>query len=407
MIMKKLTPEFFRFIKENIDKDPLKLRLSTSAGSLDFDVDFAITQIECRKKTNDKLKKFLANPEFIFPDNLSAEQASHQAVSLYHLEKIGKYRSLLDMTAGLGIDSLTLGSENKIKAIELDVNKAEVLKKNADTLNIQDFEVICGDSVEYLKQTSETFDVIFADPARRDYVKNRVYNLHDCSPDILSYNDLLLKHADRILIKASPLLDVSQTLKDFNKVISIEAVGVKGECKEILIELSNKDSEFIELSAVNLDPNGNIISKFSFHLDKSKLSIENKSEKIIYAELDDLKPGYYILEPSAMVMKVSPWAKICSEFKALKFDVSSNLFLTENYPYNFPGRVTQLDRILKKPDRKSMIGYPASVISRNYPLSSEKIRSDFKLKEGDDNFIYASRIKNKPVMLLSSKTVSH
>lgn len=384
--------KFFDFIEKNKNADPYKLKLTKNLILKEFDLDFAIIQIESRKKSKGKLNNFINNSRFLFPDTISSEQASHQAIAKYHASLCEKNSSILDMSAGLGIDSLSFSQSGlDVTAIELDPIKAQVLDFNAKTLSAGNIKILNTDSIKYLLSSDSSFDIIFIDPSRRDTDNKRVYNLLDCSPNVVINQKLLMSHAEKILIKASPLLDITQTIRDFNNIASIRAVGVKGECKEILIELNKKPTQEIILEAINLDPTGEILNKFT---------INNKPEEIIYLK-DDIYPGDFILEPSPMVMKLAPWSQICSIFNARKFGKSSHLFLSKDKPSSFPGRVTVLEKIIKKHDRKSIQGLPAIVVSKNYPLSADELRKELKIKEGEDNVIYASRINEKPIILLS------
>ena len=393
--------DFYQFIESNRNQDPNALRLSAKRHDHAFDTDFAITQIEARKKFGTKFPEFLKCKKFLIPDLISGEQASHQAIATYHSRISTNSTKILDMTAGLGIDSLTFATRSQVTAVELNPMKAEILKKNAEILGRGSLIVLNLDSIEYLKSTDQNFDLIFVDPSRRDTANKRVYNLRDCSPDVIGHQNLLISKASTVLIKASPLLDVSQTLKDFHNIKTIRAVGVKGECKELLIELDKQSdsSESVSFEAVNLDTEGNIISLFS-------TNSKDKERLCRFASLNDVSSPCYILEPSAMVMKFAPWNIISDKFKAKKFDKSSHLFLAQSLPKDFPGRVTKFKSVIKKQDRKSLEGFPASVVSKNHPMTSDEIRKSFRLKEGDDNFIYASRIEGKPILLLS-ESIAH
>lgn len=398
--------EFYKFIESHSADDTLKLKLSLKKEKYNFDFDFALMQIENRRKHSHKFKDILENRFFIFPDNVSAEQATHQAVALYHSKIAGKVKNVLDMTAGLGIDSLYLskGAE-KVISVELNKAKVEALKENAFNLGIENIKVTWGDAIDFLKNSTEKYDLIFVDPSRRDSSNSRVYNLSDCSPDVIKNQKLLLEKSGNILIKASPLLDITQTIRDFENIVAIHAVGVKGECKELLIELSQKNpakeanyseegSNNLKLIAINLDNDGNEISSFIAH--------GISSDKITYAEEKDLKEGSYILEPSAMIMKVAPWGEICNRFKARKMSKSSHLFISDKKPDNFPGRTTIFQKVIKKSDRKTLKGLPVTVVSKNYPLSSTQLRQELKVKEGDKSFIYATRLGETPLLFLTS-----
>lgn len=401
--MKKYNLTFFEFIQQNLNADPQSLRLSLKKENFDFDIEDAVNQIEYRKKNATKLKRFIDSPIFLFPDMISGEQSSHQAVAVYHSSIVEKTDSILDMTAGLGIDAMTFALKgSKVTAIEMDSKKADTLKKNISSLGLMDFVVINADSINFLKSHDNYFEVIYIDPARRDSSLKRVYNLRDCSPDVIENQDLLVSKADRILIKASPLLDITQTIKDFNNLISIRAIGVKGECKELLIEISSKkENQELKIGAINLDNDGNFINQFWEAY--NPYSEEKQNKQISFAGMEEILPGNFLLEPSSMIMKISPWSTICEKYTAKKLGKSSNLFVSSSFPKNFPGRITKIEKIIKKQDRKSFAGFPASVVSRNYPLSSEEIRKSFKLKEGDDKFIYASRLGEKPIMILTEK----
>ncbi|MCH5233104.1 MAG: RsmD family RNA methyltransferase [Muribaculaceae bacterium] len=393
--------EIFSFINENIDKDPLKLRLASNKTTNRDQIDFAITQIECRNKNKTKLSDFLANNRFVFPDSVSAQQSSHQGVATYHASLIKKGDIILDMTSGLGIDAFSMARKaSRITAIDCDQNKVDALRHNCKILNISNLQAICTDSIELLRKTDETFDVIFIDPSRRDSANKRLFGLQDCSPDVIGNHELILQHGRRILIKASPMIDVSQTIRDLSNITAIRAVGIKGECKEILIEMKGvvdsvtDDRAPIRLQAVNLDNDGGIISDFH--------TIINNKNQIDYISETDSWEDCFLLEPSSMIMKISPWSEICQRFNAKKLDGPSHLFLTKDYNPDFPGRVSKFERIIKKQDRKTLAGLPLSVISRNYPVSTDELRKSLKLKEGDANFLYATRVCGKPVMLLTS-----
>lgn len=389
--------DFFKFINDFSNENPDKLRLKFKKRNLGFDVESAITQIECRRKNSRKLQSFISNPGFLFPDEISAQQSTHQAIAKYHASLINPSDRVLDMTAGLGIDSLTMAAQcHQVTAIEINPLKADFLKHNAQTLLKSNLAVVNADSVDFLNRTSEKYDVIFVDPSRRDSSNLRVYNLRDCSPDVIKYRNLLIDKSEIIFIKASPMLDISQTLRDFDNIVSIHVVGVKDECKEVLIELNRNFNGNSTIKSVDLDFDGKILWEYSFKMGE-------KSPELNFAEESNIVKGKYLLEPSSMIMKTMPWDKICKEFHALKLDKSTHLFISDSIPGGFPGRVTKIEKVLTKKDRKSLEGFPATIISKNYPVSSDELRKSLKLKEGDENFIYATKVSNHPLLILSVK----
>ena len=90
------------FIVEYACADTTRLRLKNIEA--DFDVSWAILQIEARKKLQNKLPSWLSHLDVVFPSILSAEQCSSELTAQYK-QRLAQPGSLLDLTGGLGVDS--------------------------------------------------------------------------------------------------------------------------------------------------------------------------------------------------------------------------------------------------------------------------------------------------------------
>lgn len=413
----KINDDFFNFIERNKDADVSSLLLKYHNSPLHFDLQLALIQIECRKKHKNKLKHFFSSPKTIIPDKSVAEQSSNEIISSYHSSLISKNDRILDMTAGLGIDSIAFSEKcNEIDAFELSQNRACALKHNARFLGKNNIKVFNRDSVEYLTKVANlTYDAIFVDPARRDSSNNRIFKLSDSLPNIIENQSLIKSKCKRFFIKASPLLDISQTLKDISDIVSIRVICLKGECKEVLIEVlgiatdleknNQNKNETTQIIGIDIDNDGEIISNFSMFLSSdSKELLPKKQKPYNIAEISDLKSGSFIYEPNAAIMKIQPWEVISERYPTLKkFSSSSHLFVSDDYFPDFPGRITRFEKLLNKKELKSLKGFAASVVSRNHPQSPENIRKSYALKESDQNFIYATKIGTRPLLFLSIK----
>ena len=76
------TADFFEFISKNIDAEPNRLRLKYyNATEYSFDMGLAIAQIECRQRIRRKLPSIAAEPRFLFPSTLLAEQCTDELVA--------------------------------------------------------------------------------------------------------------------------------------------------------------------------------------------------------------------------------------------------------------------------------------------------------------------------------------
>lgn len=407
------SPEYLGFIKSNEKTDVSMLRMKCHGKPFGFNLEQALIQIECRQRCRLKLKNFISDPCFMFPSVIAAEQSSHQAIAVFHASLTECNGTVLDMTSGLGIDAITIsGKVNEVIACELDPDKAEALAYNCKIRNINNIEVKNCDSIEFLKSyCSDRIDVIFIDPARRGTDNSRLYNLKDCLPDVLGMMPLLEEKGIRILIKASPLLDISQTLRDIPGISAIRAISVSRECKEVLIEIDvDNRGEMILAEAIDLDNNGNILSKFSYHLKadtdlrQSGKNHDDRKSGICYISSEDIHAGSFLFEPGATLMKLAPWPELQTKYPSLKkLGKSSHLFIGDILLDDFPGRKMKIISIPDKMERKSLKNKKVNIVARNYPLTADELRKKLGTHEGKDSFLYATRIGSDPIMILADR----
>ena len=418
--------EYLKFILDHAHSDVNALRLQYHGKSMPFSVDDACMQIEMRRKTAGKLPWFLHHPGFRFGTAQSAEQASNQNVALFHAFLIGHNRSVLDMTAGLGIDAMTIAMRgNRVTAFELETERVEALRHNADILGIDDLTVVKGDSVLHLQQSEEHYDWIFVDPARRDSGNNRCFLLQDSLPDVVSHQDLLLAHADNVLIKASPLLDITQTLRDFSNVRSIIILSYKNEVKEVLIHLSLGSAPLGSSSPLSFsaEPEGEVKLPSSPLIQAIDLADGTPAfpagapavrfrfiadcatqAAISYAASEAIAPGIYLYEAGAAMRKLQCASQICARYTDIKsLAKDSGLFVSETLHADFPGRICTVKAILSAKQLKALKDNHCRVVSSCYPMSAADLRKKFRLKEGEDMTLYATTTRDgSRIMILAT-----
>ncbi len=386
------------FIKAHRNDHPDKLRLAYYGKNLGFDVDFAITQIEVRKKNFVKFPFFINIEDFIFPDKSVAEQASNQFISLYHASLVGRNQSVADLTAGLGIDAFTLSlNDNIVTAFEKDAYRSVILATNANILHLNNFKVINADSIEWMIWNPDKhFDWIFIDPARRDMDDNRSFLLKDSSPDVVTSQQLIRDHADNILIKASPLLDVSKTISDFTNVKAIHIVSFKGECKETLIHITKNDERQDPIiKIIDIAPTEEYkLEAQDVTYDFSCLYSELGDKEIEYSDEDWPEEGMYVYELGAGMRKLNCSSLIQSRYCGLKSLIKNSfLFVSKILYTNFPGRISIIQqRLLDGKELKNkLINAKLRVVSSGYHLPADQIRKKYKIKEGSGHSVYFSR----------------
>ena len=411
--------EYLKFIMDHAHSDVNALRLQYHGKSMPFSVNDACMQIEMRRKTAGKMPWFLHHPGFRFGTAQSAEQASNQNVALFHAFLIGHNRSVLDMTAGLGIDAMTIAMRgNRVTAFELETERVEALRHNADILGIDDLTVVKGDSVLHLQQSEEHYDWIFVDPARRDSGNNRCFLLQDSLPDVVSHQDLLLAHADNVLIKASPLLDITQTLRDFSNVRSIIILSYKNEVKEVLIHLSPGPASLVSSSPLSFsaEPEGEVKLPSSPLIQAIDLADGAPAVRfrfiaggatqaaISYATSEAIAPGIYLYEAGAAMRKLQCASQICARYTDIKsLAKDSGLFVSETLHADFPGRICTVKAILSAKQLKALKDNHCRVVSSCYPMSAADLRKKFRLKEGEDMTLYATTTRDgSRIMILAT-----
>lgn len=379
----------------NDDVNVIRLRYAGKSKMMDFPIDFALLQIESRRKAQKKIPSFLENEYFLFPDTLSAEQASNEAVARFHASLIKSGSTLLDLTAGLGIDDLTFAMSGiDVTACEINSKKSEALSHNSEILGLSDrIRVFNVDSMRFIETCDERFDVVFADPARRSSTGKRLHALSDCQPDILAGLDNIMRLSDRILVKSSPLLDLTLIRETVRNLSHIYVVCLKGECKEVLIDIQ-RNSEFTGTTIVDLYMGG-IISTFECHQSPTDVSPDfaKNCSPIDYT---------YIYEPNSGVMKTGAWGELCNRFRDIhKADSNTHLFLSNKLFTDFPGRILIIDEIPDKKALKGLKGSKCNVVTRNYPLSAPDLAKKYSLIPGSDRFLYAFRYKGKPICIIA------
>ncbi|MDN3205214.1 class I SAM-dependent methyltransferase [Algoriphagus sediminis] len=364
---------------DHLNDDPALLLLRHQ-GKTDFDLKAAVQQISARQKAKKKLPEWISNQEIIFPPTLNLEQSSSQATAEFKArgQSGGKF---IDLTGGFGVDCYYLGRKFK-SAVYCEVNEelAEITSHNLNKLAPEHFEVFTGNGLEYLEQSDETFDLIYLDPARRGHANQKLYKLSDCEPDLVSHWDLIKSKASKVLIKASPMLDISKAWVEIPDIQKVTIVSVKNEVKEVLLEADLTGKKSMEVLAVDL---GESESSFSFR------PKDEENSKVEFGEASNL-----LFEPLAAILKAGAFKVFGSRYSLKKLEPNSHFFTSGAIPENIPARVFEVlgeikpsKSVLKKlfPEGK------VNIIARNYSIGPEAFKKKFRLKDGGIDYLIATK----------------
>ncbi len=388
----------FAYIASNRDADAYKLLLKAEPG-LSFDKSFAVLQIECRQRAKNKISELLAHEEFLFPKAISAEQCTHEAVARFHSSLFGFNDRVLDMTMGLGVDDYYISQcVLSVTTIELDKEIAEVGEYNFALL-APNVTVVNADSVDFLMTLSDDvrYDAIFIDPARRGEGGKRLYGFADCQPDVLSLLPMIRQHSSRLFIKASPMLDVTQSMRDLGeRLTDVWAVSVRNECKELLFKLDFEASApSVTFHAMNFD--GSVWQRFETTTIFSTIA-PLPASNINHSEAN------YLYEPNASIMKLGCYGAVEQAFGATQLAPSSHLMVGDSAVADFPGRQFRIMEIVpfKGKDIKTLSKrYPQlNVATRNFRLSAETLKKRLRVQDGGDIYLFGTTLANGEQVLI-------
>lgn len=393
MIESLLKPEVRQFILDHAADDPVQLMLQAHKFP-HLPLKEIVQQIQANKKAVEKLPEWAANPDIIFPPLLSMEQSSSERTAKFKATIISG-KKLADLTGGAGVDVFYLSRVfEQVCYVEKDAGLKTLAVHNLTALGAKNVHFHHSDAEGFIKKTPQFFDYIFIDPARRGSKNNKVFKFTDTEPDVLKLLPDLQKKAHKILIKASPMLDIGQALRELQFVEKVYVMAVDNECKEVLYLLNKEQGQEPEILAINLLKEGN----------EQILSFNRQQEAT--AEISYSEPLDYIYEPNAAIMKAGAYKTVALQFNITKLHPNTHLYTSAHYIDNFPGRYFQLQSV-KKLDKnlpKSIPHKKANITVRNFPLSVAGIRKKTGLREGGDVYLFATtNYMDKPVVLVCRK----
>jgi 16S rRNA G966 N2-methylase RsmD len=379
-----------QFISDKIKSDITKLILKGSPFK-EVTIQELANQIIAKKKSEHKLNSWFQAKNIYYPPKVSIEQTSSEITANYKSDLvIGT--SIIDITGGFGVDCFYFSKRFK-EVIHCEINEklSSIVKHNNQQLNIKNVVTFSGDGFAYLKNTIANFDCIYIDPSRRNELKGNVFLLKDCLPNVPESIDFLFHKTNQILLKNSPILDITSAIKELQFVKEIHVIAVKNEVKEVLFLLEKNHKEQIQIKTINILKKG--AQKFDFKL--------NESVSSFYTS-----PLTYLYEPNAALLKSGGFHHIAAQLNVFKLHQHSHLYTSENI-LDFPGRVFKIITVIsydKKQISKLVPNKKANITTRNFPKTVAQIRQETKIKDGGTLFLFFTTNKdNKFIVIFCSK----
>lgn len=453
------------FVQEYREKDTRQLALQ-SARFPDVDMPYALDQIKGWQTARRKLPTWAACDGIVYPPHLSMEQCSSEPTAQYKLNLAMEWArrvesselrvesleegvdnsseqpatlnsqlstlnchasSMTDLTGGFGVDfSFTSCAFTSATYVERNAQLCHMVEHNLPLLGIDNAKVVCADAVDYLS-TLDMQTMIFLDPARRDQHGAKTVMLADCTPDVVQLLPQLLKKSRFTMLKLSPMLDWHKAVEDLQGTVrEVHIVSVGGECKELLLVLSEEIESELKVFCADIEAGGgssssSLSSEPSFPRTPSSPSAPSHPSTPSHASLFVYTPSAsrpapnsklttqnskFLHEPNASIMKAGCFDELAAAYGVSPVSRNSHLFLSAEPVDGFPGRSFSIERITtlnKRELRQALAGIEkANIATRNFPLSVAELRKRLKLKDGGDVYIFATTTAEDEHLLLIS-----
>lgn len=442
------------FVQEHIADDTSRLILNRAKWP-EIDMDLAVNCIESRRKLRGKVQEWADNPSLVFPRKLSAEQCSSSATGRYKAELAERIfhtddqsdgnattnetrnMRLADLTGGLGVDSWYFSqTAEKVLYCEMLPELCRAAEHNfrvldADNIEVRNHAVTsegeCGPE-KILKDFHP--DIVYLDPARRGEGGRKVFLIEDSTPDVLTLKEEIFRFSRHILLKLSPMADISMVCDRLGGCCrEVHVVAAGGECKELLVWMDREWNEENSVHAVELHKNGSR-AVFSFSPSEERIAgqagNDRKGAKSIWADrigewvdketIADNKA--YLFEPGKALMKAGAYYLIAERFGVHKLGRS-----THYYIYSADGscgdgltgepvtikklqefgkvfRIISCSALDKRSLKAAGKAYPHSeVTARNISMDTDTLRKKAGVTSGDDAHIFGLKSDSEGALL--------
>ena len=371
------------FLKKHWNDDSTTLLLQ-SARYPDVDMVWIAQQLKGRQKAKEKIPSWYTNEEIVYPPAISMEQCSSEMTASYKAE-LCSGGSLLDLTGGLGVDAAFM-SQRFVSAmyVERNADLAAIASYNFKQLRLSNISVEVEDSAKVLYSPQEV-DWLYIDPARRKENRQKAVLLSDCEPNILEHQEQLLIKAKNVLVKLSPLFDITELSRLFPNAVAIYIVSVDNECKEILLHLGRGKCICPTAMCVNIVKAGGR-QQFSFKLlDEGQVNANFTST-----------PLTYLYEPNASIQKSGGIKSFAAEYGLQMLHPNTRLYTSANRVDDFQGRSFTVEAVFgfSKQELKQNLASvkKANITVRNFPLTVAELRKKLGLQDGGDVYLFATTL---------------
>lgn len=375
-----------RFINNHQNQDPAQIVLQYK-GKIPYDASILAYIIKLYQKASRKLPNWVDN--YCALTTKSYEQATSQIVALYKTTFI-KGEKLLVLGGGLGVDEWAFSAVFKqVTSIDNDAELNKIVAFNTKKLSITNVERIAATAEDYLTENNTFFDCIYTDPDRRDSKGGREKTFQNSSPNIIALLPDIWKHTNSLIIKASPLIDITKSIGELGSVKKVRVIAQNNEVKEVLFEVAKDYCGDTTTIAANYTTN-NVWEVY-----------EAEQEKKPKETTEEIK---YFYEPNVAIIKAGLGHNYAAEIGLCLIDERSYYYTSAKRYADFMGRVFSVIEVIEFSKRK-VANYlkdkkitQANIAQRNFRLKTEEIKKLFTIKDGGDHYLFFTQKHGKALV---------
>jgi hypothetical protein len=415
--------EFKDFILAHDGEDIAALALRRNALSGEVpDWDLALSTLQARSKLRHKVPEWYTIPSLQYPKALSAEQCSSTETAYYKASVISNWYSALktfwasplvppingplplmsrgrhsfpgttqvadlkivDLTGGLGVDAWAFSKvAEEVLYNEMDEGLCRAAEHNFKELGVNNITVT-NCKIEPglrlpVKPAMTNVDVLFLDPARRGDGGRKVFRLEDCSPNVLELLPELYDACPNIMLKLSPMADITLVCKQLPGVREVHVVATGGECKELLLLL---EKGYTGDYSTYIYDSGALL--------KIPDQVRNDAEWVrndMHAA--SIQEAAWLFEPGKALLKAGAFDLPC-EYGLCKLGKHTHLYVSQEpvaeeiAPFGKCFEILEALPLSGKTIKEAGKRYPkADVTARNIPITSEELAKRLGVKPGD------------------------
>ncbi len=416
------------YIKQHRKDDVYRLALAKTPDGVDL--QYALQQIAAYQTIEKKIPSWAECDDLIFPPKLSLEQSSSELTARLKASLIEEFMgnepfSHIDLTGGMGIDcyfvaqktthshyveqNAELCSIAQHNFTHLDANIAvhnttaeEFLNQMTDD-RVQSTDKSITEEAKNTNSQLSTFNfqlstLIYLDPARRGDHGQKLVSIADCQPNVIELLPQMFALTDKVVVKLSPMLDITRAIDELPHIEKLYVISVGNECKELLLLINKEYNSDTEIYAINIDNKGN-----KSNILKGTIPSESQINTVHASVI-----GKYLYEPYAAHLKSGLYKTMAETYGVEKLHQHSHLYTSAELNNEFPGRRFEVEQVVHfdKKSAKSLFKSlkQANLTTRNFPLTVSELRTQFKIKEGGETYIFATTLHDdSKVMIVCRK----